>query len=119
MLYGAPAEPSEADLKIICRGPRRAPRRQRRPRRAGKLVQTTQERWAEAEMHRLRGTLLLSMSKHAEAENSYRQALSVAQRQSAKFWELRAAMSMARLWLDQGKREEARELFAPIYRWFT
>jgi predicted ATPase len=70
-------------------------------------------------MHRLRGTLLLSMSKHAEAENSYRQALSIAQRQSAKFWELRAAISMAQLWRDQGKREEARELLAPIYGWFT
>ena len=70
-------------------------------------------------MHRLRGTLLLSMSKHADAENSYRQALSIAQRQSAKFWELRAAMSMARLWRDQGKREEARELLAPVFAWFT
>jgi predicted ATPase len=86
---------------------------------AAKLLDTTQERWAEAEMHRLRGTLLLSMNKHAEAENSYRQALSVAQRQSAKFWELRAAMSMARLWRDQGKRQQARELLAPVYSWFT
>jgi predicted ATPase len=67
---------------------------------AARLVEATQERWAEAEMHRL--TLLLSMSKHAEAEHSYGQALSVAQRQSAKFWELRAALSMARLWRDQG-----------------
>jgi predicted ATPase len=86
---------------------------------AAKLVDTTQERWAEAEMHRLRGTLLLSMNKHAEAENSYRQALSVAQRQSAKFWELRAAKSMARLWRDQGKRDKARDLLAPVYGWFT
>ena len=59
------------------------------------------------------------MNEHAQAENSYRQALSVAQRQSAKFWELRAAMSMARLWRDQGKREEARELLAPVFAWFT
>jgi predicted ATPase len=86
---------------------------------AARLVETTQERWAEAEMHRLRGTLLLSMSKHAEAENSYRQALSVAQQQSAKFWELRAAMSMARLWRDQGQGTEARDLLAPVYGWFT
>jgi len=86
---------------------------------AARLVETTQERWAEAEMHRLWGTLLLSMSKHAEAENSYRQALSVAQRQSAKLWELCAAVSMARLWRDQGKREEARELLAPVFAWFT
>src|SRR6516225_11227117 len=86
---------------------------------AAKIVEVTQERWAEAEMHRLRGTLLLSMNKHAEAENSYRQALSVAQRQSAKFWELRAAKSMARLWRDQGKRDKARDLLAPVYGWFT
>jgi predicted ATPase len=86
---------------------------------AAKLIEATQERWAEAEMHRLWGTLLLSMNEHALAENSYRQALSVAQQQSAKFWELRAAMSMARLWRDQGKREEARDLLAPVYGWFT
>jgi predicted ATPase len=86
---------------------------------AARVVETTQERWAEAEMHRLRGTLLLSMSKHAEAENSYRQALSVAQRQSARFWELRASTNLARLWRDQGKRDDARELLAPVYGWFT
>jgi tetratricopeptide (TPR) repeat protein len=86
---------------------------------AANLVETTQERWAEAEMHRLRGTLLLAMNEHAAAENSYRHALAVAQRQSAKFWELRAATSLARLWRDQGKRTEARDLLAPIYGWFT
>jgi predicted ATPase len=84
-----------------------------------KQVEATQERWAEAEMYRLRGTLLLSMSKHAETENGYRQALSIARQQSAKFWELRAAMSMARLWRDQGKRTEAHDLLAPVYGWFT
>jgi predicted ATPase len=86
---------------------------------AVKMVEVTQERWAEAEMHRLRGTLLLSMNEHAEAEKSYREALSVAQRQSAKFWELRAATSLARLWRDQGKRAEACDLLAPVYGWFT
>jgi predicted ATPase len=86
---------------------------------AAKLVEMTQERWAEAEMHRVRGTLLLSMNEHAEAEKSYRDALSVAQRQSAKFWELRAATSLARLWRDQGKRAEACDLLAPVYGWFT
>jgi tetratricopeptide (TPR) repeat protein len=65
---------------------------------AAKLVERTRECWAEAEMFRLRGTLLLSMNEHTQAENHYRQALASAQRQSAKFWELRAAMSMARLW---------------------
>jgi class 3 adenylate cyclase/predicted ATPase len=103
-VYGKAGQPEEGLNRLV---------------EAAKLVETTQERWAEAEMHRLRGTLLLSMSKHAEAENSYRQALSVAQRQSAKFWELRAAMSMARLWRDQGKRAEARELLAPVFAWFT
>jgi class 3 adenylate cyclase/tetratricopeptide (TPR) repeat protein len=86
---------------------------------AATLVETTQERWAEAEMHRLRGTLLLSMHEHAIAEECYRQALAVARRQSAKFWELRAALDLARLWRDQGKRTEARDLLAPIYGWFT
>ena len=86
---------------------------------AAKLVERTRECWAEAEMFRLRGTLLLSMNEHTQAENYYRQALASAQRQSAKFWELRAAMSMARLWRDQGKREEARDLLAPVYGWFT
>jgi predicted ATPase len=83
------------------------------------LIETTQERWAEAEMHQLRGTLLLSIQQPAAAEDSYHQALAVAQRQNAKFWELRAATRLARLWRDQGKREQARDLLAPIYNWFT
>jgi predicted ATPase len=49
----------------------------------------------------------------------FRQSIDIAQRQSSKFWELRAAMSMARLWRAQGKRDEARELLAPVYGWFT
>jgi predicted ATPase len=53
------------------------------------------------------------------AEDSFRLALTVAQQQSAKFWEVRAATSLARLWRDQGKRTEARDLLAPIYSWFT
>jgi predicted ATPase len=86
---------------------------------AAKLVERTRECWAEAEMFRLRGTLLLSMNEHTQAENYYRQALASSQRQSAKFWELRAATSLARLWRDQGKRDEARDLLAPVYGWFT
>jgi len=86
---------------------------------AGQLIETTQERWAEAEMHRLRGTLLLSIREHTAAAESFLAALAVARRQSAKFWELRAATSLARLWRVQGKRNEARELLAPIYSWFT
>jgi predicted ATPase len=86
---------------------------------AAKLVETTQERWAEAEMHRLRGTLLLHMNDHVEAEKTYLRAIEVARRQSAKFWELRAATNLARLWRDQSKRTEARDLLAPVYGWFT
>ena len=55
----------------------------------------------------------------AKAEGYFERALSVARQQQAKSWELRAAMSMARLWRDQGKRDEARELLAPVYGWFT
>ena len=86
---------------------------------AARLIETIQERWIEAEIHRLRGTLLLSMHEQTAAEDSYRHALAVAQRQSATFWELRAALDLARLWLDQGKRNEARNLLAPVYNWFT
>jgi predicted ATPase len=82
---------------------------------ASESIEETQLRWAEAEMHRLRGTLLLSRDGRAAAEESYREAIAVAQRQSAKFWELRAATDLARLWRDQGKRTEARDLLAPIY----
>ena len=70
---------------------------------AAKIIETTNDCWAEAEMHRVRGTLLLSLHERAAAEKSYRQAIEVARRQSAKFWQLRAAMSLARLWRDQGK----------------
>jgi predicted ATPase len=86
---------------------------------AARLVETTHEHWTDSEMHRLRGTILLSMHEHTAAENSYRRALEVAQRQSARFWELRAALDLARLWRDQGKRTEARDLLSPIYGWFT
>jgi predicted ATPase len=86
---------------------------------AAKLAETTHERWAEAEIHRLRGRLLLFMREHTAAEDSYRRALEVARRQSAKFWELRAALGLAQLWRDQGKRTEARDLLSPIFGWFT
>ena len=86
---------------------------------AAKLVETTQERWAEAEMNRVRGSLLLSLGERAAAEESYCEALAVARHQSAKFWELRAGIDLGRLWRDQGKCIEARELLMPIYEWFT
>jgi predicted ATPase len=84
-------------------------------------VQRTGERWFEAELHRLRGEMLARTlpTDHARAEASYRKAIEVAQRQSAKWWELRAAISLARLWTQEGKRQNAYELLAPIYGWFT
>ena len=79
------------------------------------------ERFTEAERHRLKGQLLLrqAAADGAEAEASFHQALDIARRQQANRWELRAAMSLSRLWQQQGKRAEARELLAPIYGWFT
>ena len=78
--------------------------------------------WA-AELHRLQGELLLAQAgkrpQVPEAEACLHQALDVARRQQAKSWELRAAMSLARLWQRQGKRQEAYDLLAPIYSWFT
>jgi len=82
---------------------------------------TSWARWWEAELHRLRGELLLQHTgaQPEEAEACFQQALDVARRQEAKALELRAAMSLARLWREQGKRAEAHELLAPIYNWFT
>jgi tetratricopeptide (TPR) repeat protein len=86
---------------------------------AANLIETTEGRWAEGEMHQVRGTLLLSMNEHAAAELAYRQALTTSCEQSAKFWELRAALDLARLWRDQGNPAEARDLLLPVYGWFT
>jgi predicted ATPase len=85
------------------------------------MVEQQEERWWEAEVHRLRGVLLLrqSMLQQVEAEAWLQRALDVARRQEAKVLELRAAMSLSRLWLRQGKRTEARALLAPVYGWFT
>jgi class 3 adenylate cyclase/predicted ATPase len=84
------------------------------------LVQQSGERWYEAELHRLQGELLLRSADHkAEAEACFQQALNIARRQQAKSFELRAALSLNRLWQQQGKRQEARDLLAPIYHWFT
>jgi predicted ATPase/class 3 adenylate cyclase len=78
-------------------------------------------RWWAAELHRLRGELLLQHAgaQPGEAEACFQRALAVARRQQAKSLELRAAMSLARLWQRQGKRTAAYELLAPIYGWFT
>ena len=84
-------------------------------------VKTTKEACYEAELNRAAGEIALKspQSDATKAEAYFERALSVARAQQAKFWELRAAMSMARLWRDQGKRDEARELLAPVYCWFT
>jgi predicted ATPase len=84
-------------------------------------VETTKERWWEAETLRIGGEIALMLSglDAAKAEAYFKRALAVARRQQAKSGELRAAMSMARLWRDQGKRNEARDLLAPVYGWFT
>jgi predicted ATPase len=81
----------------------------------------SKEKWGEAEVHRIAGEIALkSLAPDTEkAETYFDRALVVARQQQAKSWELRAAMSMARLWRDQGKPQQARELLAPIYGWFT
>jgi len=84
-------------------------------------VETTKERLFEADMHRLAGEIALLSPEPdaAKAETYFQRALAVARAQQAKSWELRAAMSLSRLWRGQGKRDEARDLLAPIYGWFT
>jgi TOMM system kinase/cyclase fusion protein len=104
--YGSTGEP-EAGLTVLTE--------------ALALVDTTGERWYEAELHRLQGELLLqgSSENSTEAETCFHKALDIARSQQAKSLELRAATSLARLWQQQGKRQEAYDLLAPIYGWFT
>jgi len=85
------------------------------------FVARTGERWAEAEVLRIKGDLLLAHPTldYARAEEAFREALEVAQRQSARSWELRAATSLARLWQRTGRKGEARALLQPVYDWFT
>jgi predicted ATPase/class 3 adenylate cyclase len=84
-------------------------------------VQVTKERWCEAEVHCVAGEIALKSPEPdgGKAEGYFERALAVARQQQAKSWELRAAMSLARLWRDQGKVQQARELLAPVYAWFT
>jgi tetratricopeptide (TPR) repeat protein len=86
---------------------------------AARLIEVADERYHEAELHRLQGDLLYTTDDPAAAEQSFHRALAVARRQNAKTFELRAAMSLARLWRAQGKPQQARELLAPVYGWFT
>jgi predicted ATPase len=84
-------------------------------------IETTSQRWCEAEVNRIAGEIALMSSEPdvTKAEVYFDRALGVAREQQAKSWELRAAMSMARLWRDQGKRQQAHDLLAPVYGWFT
>ena len=88
---------------------------------AATAIQTTKEAWHEAEVNCIAGEIAL-LSREPDAGKAaayFERALAVARQQQAKSWELRAAMSMARLWRDQGKRDKARDLLAPVYGWFT
>ena len=86
-------------------------------------AEQTGERWYEAELYRLKGELLMAQEgpkgKTEEVEQCFQQALSIARRQSARSLELRAATSLARLWQQQGKQQEAHQLLSEIYHWFT
>src|SRR6202043_2318271 len=84
-------------------------------------IQTTEEKWCEAEVNRIAGEIAFTSPEPdaAKAQKYFERALAVARQQQTKSWELRAAMSVARLWRDQGKVRQARELLAPVYGWFT
>ena len=84
-------------------------------------IEATKERWFEAETNRIAGEIALKSRQPdaAKAEGYFDRALAILAQQQAKSWELRAAMSLARLWRDQGKVQQARELLAPVYGWFT
>src|SRR5262249_25589491 len=86
---------------------------------AWEIVERTGVRWFAAELNRLKGQLLLRQGHAKAAEELYCKAVSIAQEQEAKLWELRATVSLAALRRDQGRRTEARDLLAPVYGWFT
>jgi predicted ATPase len=83
------------------------------------IVERTGERWFAAELNRHKGQLLLRQGRSEAAEELYHKALSIAEEQEAKLWELRAAASLARLRRDQDRHTEARDLLAPVCDWFT
>ena len=84
-------------------------------------VDTTGERWCESELYRLKGVLLLQQSSDnsTQAETCFQHALEIAHNQQAKSFELRTATSLAPLWQQHGKRQEAHDLLAPVYEWFA
>ena len=85
------------------------------------IVEVSKEVWAQAEILRVAGEIVLMSPEHdaTSAEAYFERALLVARQQQAKSWELRAATSLARLWRSQGKPQQARELLTPVYDWFT
>jgi tetratricopeptide (TPR) repeat protein len=83
------------------------------------MAEATSERFFEAELYRLRGKILLSLGKKGEAEAELQRALTIAQHQQARWWELRAATDLARHWHDEGRNVEANSLLQPIYTWFV
>jgi predicted ATPase len=87
--------------------------------KARNAMEAGNERWWQSEIYRLTGVLLLSQGKIAKCESCFQQAIRIARQQEAKSLELRAATSLARLWGEQGRRTEARELLAPVCGWFT
>ena len=82
-------------------------------------AEITDERFFEAELHRLRGKTLLTLGRKGEAEAELQRALTIAQQQQARWWELRAATSLAKYWHDEGKYLEAYSLLQPVYSWFV
>src|SRR5207247_8563933 len=83
------------------------------------VMENTKETWCEAEVNRMAGEIAFLSPEHAaKAEAYFERALTIARAQKTRSWELRAAMSVARLWRDQGKRQQARGLLVPIYGWF-
>jgi len=83
------------------------------------IAERTNERWLEAELYRHKGLLLLRQGQAEPAEKLLGKALSIAQQQQARLWELRAAVSLARLYSERGRPTKARDVLAPVYGWFT
>jgi predicted ATPase len=84
-------------------------------------AETTKETWCEAEIHRTAGEIALMSPEPdaAKAQAHFERAIAISRAQKAKSWELRAATSLARLWPNHGKRQQAHDLLAPVYGWFT
>jgi predicted ATPase len=87
--------------------------------KAQEQVEQSGQRWCEAEIQRSKGELLARFCDASQAEACLQRSLATARRQGARLWELRAACSLGRLWRDQGRPDDARDLLRPIHRWFS